>query len=283
MKTILILGGTGMLGSAVGQYFQSKSDQYDVYLTARELTLAYGKKSNWIKFDPVGDTNGAASDIRDVLLDMPKNPDYIINCIGTIKPFMNKNIANSILINSVFPHILAGACKTLGIKLIHITTDCVFSGKKGQYTEADQHDALDDYGKSKSLGEPVANAMVIRTSIIGPEIHKQASLIAWAQSQAGKSVNGFANHMWNGITCKQYASICDQIIAGDLYTEGLHHVHSDTVSKFDLLNIINDRYNLELSINMIDAPEAIDRTLSTSKQLMSKLTIPPLREQIMSL
>jgi dTDP-4-dehydrorhamnose reductase len=283
MKTVLILGGTGMLGNAVGKFFQAHPDKYDTFLTTRDLSLVYGRRSNWIKFDPTEKTLDAASDIREVLEMFPKNPDYVINCIGTIKPFMAKNKKESILINSLLPHIWAETLKSFGIKMIHITTDCVFSGATGAYTESSPHDALDDYGKSKSLGEPYSDAMVIRTSIIGPEIHKQASLIAWAQSQAGREVRGFTNHLWNGITCQQYADICSQIIEGELYETGLFHVHSDSVTKEQLLHLINDRYDLKLTISPTPAQEAVDRTLATEKSLLAKLRIPSLRDQVMSL
>lgn len=283
MKTILILGGTGMLGNAVGQFFQAREEKYSTFLTLRDPSLAYGKSGHWIKFDPTGKTLSAESRIEEVLERMPRNPDYVINCIGTIKPQMSKNKIDSIYINALFPHQLSETCKALGIRVINITTDCCYSGSKGNYTESSLHDALDDYGKSKSLGEATSNSLVIRTSIIGPELHHQASLIAWAQSQSGKSVNGYRNHLWNGITCKQYADICAQIIDKDLYYEGLFHVHSDTVTKYELLHLINERYDLNLDIIEVDAPEPIDRSLATEKTLMSKITIPTLREQIMNL
>jgi dTDP-4-dehydrorhamnose reductase len=242
----------------------------------------YGKKTNWIKYDPTGKTPDAADTLPEVLTNMPNNPDIIINCCGVIKPFYHINTIDSIYINSIFPRELATYCKALGIQLIHITTDCCFSGARGSYIESDLHDALDEYGKSKSLGEP-PNAMVIRTSIIGPEIHKNASLIAWAQSQAGKTVNGFKNHKWNGMTTQQYARVCDEIITKDLYEEGIFHVHSDTITKFQLLKLIDGKYNLGLDIKEVDATEAVDRSLATEKKLVSKLTIPSLQEQIMSL
>jgi dTDP-4-dehydrorhamnose reductase len=283
MKTVLILGGTGMLGNAVGKYFQAHQDKYDTYLTTRDMSLIYSKSNNWIKFDPTGKILDASHALRDVFEYMPRNPDIIINCIGVIKPFMAKNKRESILINALLPHLWAEDSLALNIKFLHITSDCVFSGAKGNYVESSLHDALDDYGKSKSLGEPVDNAMVIRTSIIGPEIHKQASLVAWAQSQAGKEVSGFTNHLWNGITCKQYAIVCSKIIDNDLYEQGLFHVHSDIVNKAELLQMIDYRYNLGLKIIHVPAQTHIDRTMATEKSLLHKLHIPMLKDQIQSL
>lgn len=273
---VLILGGTGMLGSAVGTYFLNNLDRYDVTLTARNKSMAYGDLTRWNEYDPTSS-------------DPTKNTvhvgrfDVVINCIGIIKPMMAKSMKNAVLINSLLPHVLAEQCAETGTKFIHISTDCVYSGFKGKYKESDLHDCLDAYGKSKSLGEPTSNAMVIRTSIIGPEIHNNSSLVAWAQSQAGKKVNGFRNHLWNGVTTKQFGNICDQILSKGLYEIGLHHVHSDVVNKYQLLNHINDRYKLNLDIQEVDGPEAIDRSMSTERPLLSHLSIPSLRDQILSM
>lgn len=266
---IVILGSTGMLGNAVGNYFIN--NYTDVALSVRDFQFAYG---NYFYLDPV-------KSFEDELLALG-SIDYCINCIGIIKPFITKNIETSIFINSLFPHKLANFCVTNNIKLIHITTDCVFSGKSGNYTEDSLHDCTDIYGKTKSLGEP-ENCMTIRTSIIGKEIHNNASLIAWLQSQAGKSVNGFINHLWNGVTTKQYAKICDSIIRNNLYTPGLFHVFSDIVTKAQLLQLLNDRFNLKTSVNPVIAAEQIDRTLSTVKALTTQLDIPKLSVQISEL
>jgi dTDP-4-dehydrorhamnose reductase/intein/homing endonuclease len=157
--------------------------------------------------------------------------------------------------------------------------NCVFSGSVGKYVESDLHDALDAYGKSKSLGE-TKECMVIRTSILGEEIHKNASLVAWAKSQAGKNVSGFTNHIWNGITTKQFANCCHQIIEKDLYEAGLHHVFSNDVTKFELLSMIDARFGLNLTIASVEAGQRCDRTMRTNKTLMSRLTVPSISDQI---
>jgi len=263
---IVILGSTGMLGSAVGKYFLEKYSEDNVYLSYRNEEVSYGK--NKFLFDLE----------QSKLKDIP-NCDYIINCIGVIKPFIEKNIPRSIQTNSMFPRILAEHCKAINCKLIHITTDCVFSGADGNYTEDSLHDCTDSYGKTKSLGEPI-NCMTIRTSIIGEELHKNVSLISWVNSQKGKEVNGFSNHLWNGITTKQYAKICSQIIDQALYQEGIYHVFSNSVNKYELLCLLNERFNLDLKINKTVADSDINRTLSTVKELNSFLSIPSIEEQI---
>lgn len=263
---IIILGSTGMLGSAVGHYFLSKYGEEDVCLSHRNKDVGYG--ANKFYFD-------ALTDGFDVIGEC----DYVINCIGVIKPFIETDTVSSIHINSVFPWELANYCEKRGCKLIHITTDCVFSGREGNYDENAPHDCLDIYGKSKSLGEP-GNCMVLRTSIIGEEIHKKASLIEWAKSQQGKEINGLTNHYWNGVTTKQYAKICEQIISNDWFAKEPYHVFSNTVSKYELLNLINDRFSLDLTINEFEASVAIDRTLATHKDLNDTLNIPPIAQQL---
>lgn len=263
---VLILGSTGMLGNAVGKYFLSTS--HDVTLTHRNSNVSYHKRS--VYYDPL------VSSFTDIGIH-----DYVINCIGTIKPFMASDPIAARKINSVFPWELADWCNKKNMKLIHITTDCVFSGRKGSYKESDLHDALDDYGKSKSLGEPVDRAMVIRTSIIGEEIHKKASLIEWAKSQKGKEVKGFTNHYWNGITTKEYAKVCHKIIENDYWHKGLTHIHSENiVSKFDMLEYFNQRFELELNIVPTKAGETCDRSLSSEKDLCATLRIGTVKSQV---
>lgn len=264
---ILILGSTGMLGNAVAAHFMN-NDNYDVATTYRNASVALPGKS--IQFD-------AISDSMDKL---PGDFDYVINCIGIIKPFMAGDPVAAIKINSLFPWELASWCNANNSKLIHITTDCVFSGKKGCYVESDLHDALDDYGKSKSLGECVSEAMVIRTSIIGEEIHKNASLIAWAKSQKGKTVNGFSTHLWNGVTTKEYAKVCDKIISNGWYEKGLFHVYAkDDVTKLQMMGYFNEKFNLDLTI-VEKKPEPVDRTMRTEKDLCAKLDIPTVEQMI---
>lgn len=269
MKTkVLILGSTGLLGNTVSKYFLNNKN-YDVVTTYRNKDYAF--EGNALFFDALD------SDFSK----LPTDADYVINCIGIIKPFMSQSIENAIRLNSLFPHELAAWCEETSSRLIHITTDCVFSGTKGKYTESDLHDALDAYGKSKSLGECTDKAMVLRTSIIGDEIHKNASLIAWAKSQQNCTVNGFVNHFWNGVTTAEYARICDKIMLSDMYENGLFHVHAaDDVSKYQMLHYFNDKFALNLKINSYETEELCDRTLRTEKELCKKLAIPTVKEMV---
>ena len=267
MIKLLILGSTGMLGNAVTKYFINNKN-YNVITTYRDESVKV--HDNSIEFDV----------IKDGFDKLPDDVDYVINCIGVIKPFMASSKLNAIKINSVFPLELGKWCSKNGIKLIHISTDCVFSGNKGKYVESDLHDATDDYGKSKSLGECSENTMILRTSIIGEEIHKNASLLAWAKSQSGKTVDGYMTHFWNGITTNEFAKVCDKIIKNVWYENGIFHIFAkDDVTKYEMLKYFDEKYSLNLDINKF-MPDKIDRTLRTEKELCSKLDIPTVYEMI---
>ena len=123
--------------------------------------------------------------------------------------------------------------------------------------------------------------MVLRTSIIGNEIHKDASLVAWLRNQKYKEIFGYTNHWWNGVTTTEYGNVCKRIIENNLYEKDLFHVHSpEIVNKHELLEMLNDKFEVGVTIKPIEAPDAIDRSLSTVKKLNEKLKIPPIKEQI---
>ena len=268
---IVILGSTGMLGSAVRQHMEAEYGKENVLCSTRSIT------NDSFFFD--------ASNLLSMpfyLRDNLPEADYIINCIGVIKPYMTKDIATAIFLNAIFPHALENHCKQMNVKLIHISTDCVYSGGSiGDYIETDLHDALDEYGKSKSLGEVTRDAMTIRTSIIGEELDHNVSLVEWVKSQEGKEFNGYTNHLWNGVTTKQYAKICQQIIEEDLWSPGLFHVFSDTVNKYELVSMIAHKFfERPAAIKAVEGPSACDRTMETMNDLNSKLNIPSIAEQI---
>jgi dTDP-4-dehydrorhamnose reductase len=261
MGKIIVLGSTGMLGYAVSSYFRSK--EYEVVQISRN------------EFDIA---NEPISKFEEYL----NNADVVINCAGVIKPRIAQNTLENVLkINSIFPRNLANVCNKMGIKCFHITTDCVYSGKKGSYNEEDYFDADDLYGLSKNAGE-TKDCMVLRTSIIGEEKGQSRSLLEWAKSQAGKEVNGFTNHKWNGVTTLYLAEIIENILKNNFYQKGLFHVHSpNTVNKYELLNIFNEVYELKFSkINDIEAKDTVDRSLSTVYKLSSKVCTKTLQQQV---
>lgn len=260
---ILILGATGMLGRYVSTHLRSK--YLNVYATNRS--------------DFEIDENVNSQRVCELMkkFDIAKD-DVVINCIGLIKPQVDKyGPTLSIIVNSLFPNLLADQCSKIGARAIHITTDCVFSGKRGKYVETDVHDVFDTYGRTKSLGEP-NNCTVIRTSIIGEEVGQKRSLVEWVKSNLNKEINGFDNHLWNGLTCLQVAKVLDQMIREDKFWIGVRHIFSNIVDKYELLNMINDSYSLNIKVNKKSADSFCDRSLSSIYENMFE--IPDLEDQV---
>jgi dTDP-4-dehydrorhamnose reductase len=287
MYNVLVLGATGMLGHMVHAYLCERDD-IDITATARNpeeaADLGVGGVIN--RYDASFNNIGGFLDAMNV---SPwGQPDYIINCIGVIKPRINEmdphSVQKALAINSIFPRSLAEYCEDNGIKLIHITTDCVFSGHiQTNYSEFNRHDAADVYGKSKSLGE-APDCMVIRTSIIGPEVSGKYSLLEWVKSQKGNEVNGYTNHQWNGMTTLQFAKCCHQIIQKNLWQKGIFHLPSpDSVTKAELVRIISDVYDLNVTVKPFTSPEPCNRKLSSVLQLEDRLDIPTIRQQVEAL
>ena len=254
MKKVLVLGSTGMLGHAVVSVLNNVKG-------IQVLTTARRENDGGIKFNVENDN------ITDLITLL--NPDYIVNCIGIIKPHINENspssINRAIEVNSRFPIELAEATNGL---IIQIATDCVYSGSKGAYTESDPHDANDVYGKTKSLGEvPAENVMHIRASIIGPELGRSTSLLEWFKNQPINSkLNGFTDHLWNGVTTYAFGKLCEGIIKQNSFRSGKYHViPRDIVTKADLLRIFSKAYKrLDLLITDTVSTNKVDRTLSTN-------------------
>lgn len=261
---VFIFGSNGMLGRYVKTYLTSFFEIVEI---------------NRDKFNV---SNCSEQSIEEILTkNNIKNNDVIINCIGTIKPRVDElGELNAIIVNSVFPRFLANVSKKLNCHLIHPTTDCVFDGLKGDYNENNEHNVTDVYGRTKSLGEP-SNCTVIRTSIIGEEMNQGRSLVEWIKSNKDKEINGFTNHIWNGMTCLQFAKICKLIIDGNLFWDGVKHFFSNKINKFELLSLINEVYELNIKINSIESGVLVDRSMSTIYENM--FTIPDLHTQIIEM
>lgn len=271
MKKVLILGASGMLGSMCFTYLKNS---FDVRGTVRGIeNTGPFDESNIFLFNAAADAKEQLQRIYTAF-----DFDYVVNCIGVIKPYCKDDdmagVRNAIIINSHFPHILSESVSSLAktVKIIQIATDCVFRGNKGFYTEDDSHDAIDVYGKTKSLGEVIAgNLLNIRCSIIGPELKAKVSLLEWFLKQPSKSeLRGFQHHTWNGVTTLQFAEFCGRIIAENLF-EGyrelnhvIHYVPNTAVNKYELLNIFNQVFDKNHNIvPQSGAGEPIYRTLST--------------------
>jgi len=253
---VIVLGNTGMLGHTV------------VEVLSRELTLEVKavRRSQLNALEPT--------------LDMIHDVDYVINCIGIIKQNKFAPRREMFMVNAIFPWLLQAQCTHVGAKLIHVTSDCVFSGRVGGYSENDTPDAEDDYGLSKACGEP-RNAMVIRTSIIGHELRGKLSLLEWVMSQRGQTIEGYTNHVWNGVTTRVLARAFRDIIVGDLYQPGTFHVHAPhVITKHDLICLINEAWDLGLTIIPTITPVKCDRSLVTVKSLNAKLNVPSMVEMM---
>lgn len=259
---IHVLGINGMLGGYVYSYLNAQCD-----------CKGYSRS----EFDVL-------EDIAELdKLNVCEN-DVVVNCIGVIKPQIEKiGETNSFIINSYFPNALADHCENKKAKLIHITTDCVYSGKAGRYNENSLPDQFDTYGLSKKLGEP-KNCCVIRTSIIGEEKHTKRSLVEWIKSNCGKEIKGFTDHLWNGVTCLELSKIIQKIIYENLFWNGVRHIHSpNQVSKFELLNLVNEVYDLDIDILTTISNNSCDRTLSSLYDTSSKLCSKQIKDQILDM
>lgn len=250
MEKIAIIGANGMLGFAASEYFESRG-----YMIQR-IT----RKNFDILRDPL------------VMLEqMLLTADVVVNCAGITKGKSADHSVEDILrINTIFPRNLAQFCKQERIKCFHLTSENVFSGERGKYSEDDPFDARDLIGMSKNGGE-TSHCMTLRTSIIGEERDDNHSLSEWAKQQQGQTVDGIVNHFWNGVTSIYLAEIIAKIIENDAYAEGVFHLFSpNTVSKKELLEILNDAFGLGLKIAPAESSHYSDRTL-TSKHSVSRL------------
>lgn len=262
---VVVLGATGMLGSMVYSYLKSNP----------KLSVVGTTRSEFDASEFVSSGRG-----KDLI-----SGDYVINCIGIIKPFCKDNdpagVVRAITVNGLFPHRLAQSARERDVRVIQIATDCVYSGVKGAYQETDAHDALDVYGKSKSLGEAFDKGLLnIRCSIIGPEPKSKVSLLEWFLNSAdGSELNGFTHHRWNGVTTLQFAKLCEAIVLAPKMYENLleishlhHFVPNTTVNKYELLQQMASVFkkNVQIkAVNNVGAP--VDRTLSTQHKKLAEI------------
>jgi dTDP-4-dehydrorhamnose reductase len=259
---VLVLGGNGMLGHKLVQVL---GDKFEVWSTLREIFLPAEYPKSLISQKII---YGVDAEIYSTIKKAvnQSRPDVIVNAIGVVKQISNsKNVIKTLTINSIFPHQLANLAQTQNIKLINISTDCVFRGTKGNYMEEDVADALDLYGKSKNLGEVSAeNCLNLRTSIIGRELKTSHSLVEWFLSQAGRTVKGYKNAVFSGFPTIVLADIIADLIVNYKEMHGLYHVSSQPIGKFDLLKLLKKAYKIEIEIEPFEEFE-IDRSLDSTK------------------
>ena len=261
-QTVLVLGASGMLGHTVLSFF-NQSLGYQVWGSARSAGVLKYFPAEWQDRIVCGvDVENTDSLAR--LLTLSK-PDVVINCIGLIKQLADANDPLvAIPINALLPHRLARLCGAAGARLVHMSTDCIFSGAKGMYTEADMSDAKDLYGRSKFLGEvDYPHAITLRTSIIGHELNGGHSLVGWFLAQQG-SVKGFRRAIFSGLPTVELARIIRDHVIPDPGLHGVHHVSADPINKFDLLTLISNVYGKKIDI-ATDDNFVIDRSLDSTR------------------
>lgn len=269
-RKILILGITGMLGH-ISFIHLNKNNNLDVYgvCSKKNQKLIIKEKPLCLLNDKIFFSNDLFESCNKIFKKI--NPDYVINCIGIVKQSSNiKDFNNTYLINSIFPNFLSASAKIFNYKLFNLSTDCVFDGKKGNYTEKDIPNAKDLYGISKMKGEiyNCKNTITIRTSIIGPEIKSFKGLFSWFKSEDG-ILNGYKNAYFSGLTTLELSKIFEKLIFIDKKISGLFHISSKKISKFDLLNLINQIHNLNKQI-IPNTTFELDRSLNSNK--FKKLT-----------
>lgn len=258
---ILILGGDGMLGHQLLSHLQSR---HEVRCTLRQDLAAY------VEFGLFSSDNSYGGlDVRslerlvEVLADF--RPQVVINCVGIVKqrPTAKESIP-SLEINALLPHRLAVLCKGIGARLVHLSTDCVFSGRKGNYQESDPSDAEDLYGKTKFLGEVHDdNCLTLRTSIIGRELSRKKSLLEWFLAQQGP-VKGFKNAIYNGFTTLEMSRIIESMLLDHPQASGVYQVSSEPINKYELLLLFREklRHNIEI---LPDESFCCDRSLDSTR------------------
>ena len=269
-KRVLVLGGTGMLGAMVADVL-ARDPEITLTVTARKPERkgieGPARSARCLRLDAESDQDSLPSMLSEGF-------DWIVNAIGVIKPYIKDTdpigTERAVRVNSLFPHCLARAAGAVGIPVLQIATDCVYSGKAGNYLEDAPHDALDVYGKSKSLGEVPTPAMHhLRCSIIGPEVSGHLSLLDWFRGQVkGAQLTGYSNHLWNGVTTYHFSRICQGIIhSGHRPPARQHVIPSGMVTKAEMLETFAEVYERQdLRIQRGEAAAVIDRTLATQEQ-----------------
>lgn len=255
---ILVLGASGMLGNAMIRVLSEKDD-WQVYGTVRSESSKRFFKADIAERLIIGVDVEQHDSLMQAFI--RTRPDVVINCVGLIKQLADaEDPLQAIPINAMLPHRLAKLCELSGSRLVHMSTDCVFSGDKGGYREADPSDARDVYGRSKYLGEvSYSHAVTLRTSIIGHELQSTHGLVGWFLSQQG-SCKGYSRAIFSGLPTVVLAQIIRDVVIPRANLSGVYHVAAKPIDKFSLLKLIADVYGKKIDI-VLDDKLVIDRSL----------------------
>lgn len=262
-KRVLILGCTGMIGHTLFTKL-SERDTIDIFGTCREslgLREWFGPDL-MIKIRSGVDSNNIDSIVGAMV---STEPDVVVNCLGMIKQLpLDENPQDVIATNALLPHRVAMVCNIAGVRMIHLSTDCVFRGDKGNYIETDVADATDLYGRTKYLGEVSSpNCLTLRMSTVGHELRGNRGLLEWFLAQ-DKQVRGYKNMLFSGISTIEVARVIDEYVLPNAQLTGIYHVSSSAISKYDFLKAIAEKYQKKIMIEP-DESVMIDRTLDSSR------------------
>ena len=275
---ILVLGGAGMLGH---ELLRQLGPRHDTRVTLRQSLHAYESCGLFNARNAFTDVDVCAPGrVEQVLTDL--RPDVVVNAVGIVKqrPEAHDSIL-SIEVNSLLPHRLALDCRAIGARLVHLSTDCVFSGERGAYRESDRPDAVDLYDRSKLLGEVHAdNAITLRTSMIGLGLYRKTSLIDWFLAQKGR-VNGYRNAVFSGLTTFEISRVIGSLIEKHRNASGLYHLSAAPINKFDLLSRLRDKLSLPVEIVPVDEPR-IDRSLDSTRFRQAFGYTPPSWDEMLA-
>jgi dTDP-4-dehydrorhamnose reductase len=258
---ILVLGGDGMLGH---ELFRHLRGAHDARVTLRQPLSAYAAKGLFERGNAFAGVDARAAGRVEAVLEAFR-PGAVVNAIGIVKqrPEAEEALA-SIEVNALLPHRLALACCATGARLIHLSTDCVFSGDKGAYREEDRPDPVDLYGRSKLLGEVVdEGALTLRTSMIGLGLHRKTSLVDWFLAQKGR-IQGFRQAIFSGLTTREIARVIGMLLERHPQASGLYHVSAAPISKYEMLVKLREHLRAQLEIAPVDEPR-IDRSLDSTR------------------
>jgi len=259
---VLILGASGMLGHKLWQVFR---DRFETWGTVRSSYQEYARYDLFNRERLLGGVD--ASDISTVVRAFDKvQPHVVVNGTGIVKQSpAAKDPIVGIEVNSLFPHRLAAICQASGARLIHISTDCVFSGRKGMYSEEDVPDAEDLYGRSKLLGEISGpDCLTLRTSLIGRELQTSNGLVEWFLSNRGGCVQGFSNVIFSGLTTRTFAGLMADVIERHPDLSGVYHVSSEPISKYHLLCLLREAFRVSVEIEPFP-DHHLDRSLDSHR------------------
>ncbi len=271
-KKVLVLGATGMLGNAVLRFFNA-AGRYDVVGSVRSYAAKQALPVN-LHAKLVAGVNVDSPDSL-MRLFAAVRPQVVINCIGLVKQLDGADDPLSALpINALLPHRLAHLCKAAGARLLHISTDCVFSGQRGMYREEDVSDAKDLYGRSKFLGEVAGHhAVTLRTSIIGHELSGHHGLIGWFLAQQGP-VSGYTKAVFSGLPTVELSRVMHDFVIPNEGLHGLYHVSADPIDKYSLLREVARVYGKAIEVSP-DQTLVIDRSLDSTRFRDAAAYAPP--------